>query len=314
MAAPPAKRRLGPLTRAALWCFALVWLVFVHRYSGLAADLVRHDVALVRQGEVVYVPDDQIVRVLTLGYNQAAADLLWLRTVDYFAQNFRGKRTYRWLNYFLEQILRFDPKFGAVYHWAGANVLYGSFFKREDVLASNHFYALALERFPDDYEAAYRLALNYMVELRTDDPEEKRRFQEIGLGYLELAAQQPKAPPQMRNLAASFSRQLGHTQLAQQYLLDQYMHAEDELTRASLLDRLHSLDAESAAQSAQEAERFHTHWQANFAYVPATLYALMGEPALGPDAQGAPTVVTPDRSWRDLLDILDPSDAPPLAR
>ena len=96
-----------------------------------------------------------------------------------------------WLEYFLNQIVELDPDFTKVYHWAGANVLYGRRFTNENVHRSNRYYELALKRNPDDFEAAYRLGLNHYVELKSDDAEEAQKNREMGLAYLSVRRVRP---------------------------------------------------------------------------------------------------------------------------
>ena len=188
--------------------------------------------------EVIYVPNTVQLRIMTLGYNQAAADIVWVRTLEYFARHFSGDRKYVWLEHFLNQINHLDPGFHKVYHWAGANVPYGRRFTNENVERSNYFYKAALERKPDDYEAAYRIGLNYYVEMKGKTKEESAKYREMGLSYLERAANTPGAPRRMRKLVASISSRLGKKQIALQYLIDMYMQSSDEEQRDILAQRI----------------------------------------------------------------------------
>lgn len=284
--------RLPSLARASLWCAAVFTLVVFNRTAGLSADVARANDALVESAEVLYVPDDRIVKALTLGYDQAAADVLWLRTLSYFARHFTSDRRYRWLDHFVDQVIRFDPKFARVYHWAGANVLYGAAFTNDAVERSSRFYKLALEQYPEDYEAAYRLGLNYYIEMKSPDVDERRRYQEQGLAWLELAANMPGAPEMMANLVASISRKLGKATLASQYLVDMYLSTEDPEKRAEIQARLKQVNADSADAVAEAAAQFQARWHAHFAYVPPTIFSLMGEPE---------HIETPDVPWRTLV-------------
>lgn len=303
MPSPTLIDRLLRLPRAA-WSLilvaGLVTLVGVNRMALVTAHDVRASNSIVQNAEVLFVPDTRLSRMITLGYDQAAADLLWLRTLGYFARHFSGSREYAWLEHFVEQIIELDPNFRKVYYWAGASVLYGRQFINKNVLLSNTFYEKAIERFPDDYEAAYRLGLNYYVELKSADPDESLRFREKGLSYLERAANAPNAPPEVVNLTASISKKLGKSQLARQYLVDLYIGTQDPIQREGLKARLDALDAQSKDGAADAAVRFRDAWQATFPYVPPPIYGLLGEPT---------TRTLPDRPWRELLPDVDLSDA-----
>jgi len=229
--------------------------------------------------EVIYVPDVRLLRFMSLGYDQAAADFVWVRTLEYFARHFRTDRKYPWLEYFVDQVIALDPDFRKAYHWAGTNVLYGRKFIDENVLSSNRFYEKALDRDPDDFEAAYRLGLNFFIELQGKNEDERQAYRETGLAYLERAANTPGAPPRTRNLVASISGRLGKNQLAIQYLIDMYIQTEDPESKASYKARLEAIRKEAGGEDfAAEADRFETQWKANFPFTSPALYAIMGEP------------------------------------
>ena len=286
--------RLPKSVRVLLVVCSLATLLILNRFSLLSSKEIRWNNAVVQAAEVVYVPENHIVNLLSLGYDQVAADMLWIRTLNYFSRHFDADRKYEWLEHFLDQILHFDPKFRRVYHWAGANVLYGRQFINKNVMISSRFYELALEHFPNDYEAAYRLGLNYYVEMKSDDADERDRWRRIGLSYLEMAANIPEAPDSIRTLVAGVSRRLGRSQLAVQYLIDIYLRTENEEKRAALKVRIAQLQGEGTGQSdlAAAAERFNTHWRKQFNYISPEVFSLMGEPT-GPQQV--------DVDWHTLL-------------
>lgn len=311
--------RLAGLPVGARWLLVaatLLTVIAVNRLSLERARQVRDRDAIALQAEVLYVPDTRLLRLMTLGYEQAAADLMWIRTLEYFARHFSTDRQYPWLEFFLDQVMALDPDFVKVYHWAGATVLYGRRFTLENIEQSSQFYRRALERDADDFEAAYRLGLNHYIEMpsalqRTPDPDaaEIRLQRELGLSYLEQAANTPGAPDRMRNLVAAISSKLGDHQLALQYLIDLYIQTDDLDRKIDLRRRIDALRAEGADGAlAEAAADFERRWKAHHPYLPPSVYALLGEPT-GP---------RPDVDWRRLLPGVDldadpasPPSAPP---
>lgn len=294
--------RLARLPRPARWVLILavaLTAVALNRWMLVGARQARDASSIAETAEVLYVPDTRLVRLMTLGYEQAAADLMWVRTLEYFARHFVTDRNYRWLEHFLDQIIELDPKFDKVYHWAGASVLYGRRFTSENIALSNRFYQLALAADPDDYEAAYRIGLNHYIEMpgalmrEGADAAAQAREREIGLEYLERAANIPGAPERMRQLVASISNRLGKQQLALQYLVDLYIQTDDPERKAELRARIEELrTAGGSAEFAEAATRFEAAWKQSYPYVPPTVFALMGEP------DGS---ATRDVDWRRLL-------------
>ncbi len=274
---------LARLPKALRWLLSLAaaaTLVLVNQLAHLSSGDIRAENVVVQRAEVLYVPDNRIVRLLTLGYDQAAADLLWVRTLGYFARHFEADRKYTWLEHFIDQILAFDPRFRRVYSWAGSNVLYGRRFTNENVMLSNRFYERAMVQFPDDYEPVYRLGLNYYVELKSADPEQRTQWREQGLAYLEQAVGRPNAPASLKGLVAGVSRRLGKSQLALQYLLDMYMSTEDPDQKERLQARIRALQAETLGgdEYTHTAQRFRQDWKRLFPYAPPDFFSLMGEP------------------------------------
>ncbi len=267
-------------------------LIILNQLSLLNSKTTKAENLVIQNAEVLYVPNLNIIKTITLNYTQAAADLLWLRTISYFAKHFNHDRKYKWLEYFIEQIIALDPNFKKVYHWAGANVLYGRRFTTENVKRSNHFYQLALKQFPNDYEAAYRLGLNFYVEMKTRDPEERRHFKETGLSYLEMAANSPDAPEMMRSLVASISQKLGKHQIALQYLIEQYINTDNPMEKQSLAMRIRSLK-DSDQESAKMAEQFSITWKENFPYLSPMLFTLIGSNKVQ------------DINWRKMIPDVD---------
>ncbi len=251
--------------------------------SLISARNVKNATSVVARGEVMYVPDLRMTRFMGLGYDQAAADFLWLRTINYFTRHFTGDRQYTWLEHLLDQIITLDPKFRRVYHWAGTNVLYGQAFNNENALRSSRFYELALKHFPDDAEAAYRLGLNYYIEMHGKTPEEDREFKEKGLSYLELAANIPNSPPNIQNLVASISTRMGKSQVALQYYIDLYIRSDDEVEREVLASRIEKMRKESTQGEdfALEAIDFQKRWRDEFPYLTPTLFTFVNQGSRG---------------------------------
>ena len=267
------------VVKVALLLASLMCALSVNVFAVTQTRELRDREAFAATAEVLYVPDMRQLRLLSLGYRQTAADFIWVRLLNYFDAHFRGDRQYRWLEHFIEQIVALDPHFTKIYHWAGTNVLYGRRFTNENVLRSNRFYEMALKQDPNDYEAAYRLGLNFYVEMKSQDPAELRGFKEQGLEYLERAANTPGAPGRVANLVAAISSKLGKEQLALQYLVDVFLQTEDPATKEDLRKKIDRLRRDmSGGSMTSVALAFDDARKAHFPYASPGLYTLMGEP------------------------------------
>jgi len=276
-----------------LMIFSTIFIV--NRGALVSARQHKDNASFAMNQEVVYVPDVMQLRLLTMGYDQAAADFVWLRTLSYFARHFTTDRQYPWLEYLLEQIIELDPHFTRVYHWAGANVLYGRRFTDENVFRSNRFYELALKNDPDDVEAAFRLGMNYSFELKGASDEQKDEFKRKGLAYLEMAANNPKSKHKLRSLVAGIAGKLGLHHLELSTLVDKLLHTTDATERQHLEERIIELESNlKRAGITKTAKRFEANRKRFLPYDDPSghLFIQLGEP----DAD----VIT-DVHWRTLL-------------
>lgn len=191
--------------------------------------------------EVLFVTDSSTVSLMSLGYKQAAADIIWLRSIQYFVAHLMTDRRYPWLEHFIYQIIELDERFKQVYLWAGSCLLYGGEITVDKVMASNRIYEEALKRFPNDYEPAYRLGMNYFSELRVSDPQEQQRYKAMGIAYFERASQAPDAPPTVFNLLRGIAKQMGRDDVLFYALTDELLRVREPDQRQYLEKRLAQL-------------------------------------------------------------------------
>ncbi len=288
---------LPHVARYALGALAFATLLVHNRLALVSARVERSNSVVIETAELLYVPRKEMTSALFLGYDQAAADITWLRTTEYFGRHFIGDRQYAWLEHFVDLILELDPRFRRVYHWAGTNVLYGRRFTNANVELSNRYYLKALEQFPTDWEAPYRLGMNYYVEMTSPDPDERARFRETGVQYLEMAANMPNAPDFLGRLVASLYRNLGKDEVALQYYIELMAETDDPAKREALRERMAQLggavDADAIAAAAAADDKRHKR---TFPYAPRGLFLLVDRP----DGDAVPDV-----SWRSLLPIFE---------
>ena len=283
--------------KTTLGILLLLTLTILMQSSLLAARTLKRGESVLTNAEVVYVPAEAQTRLMYLGYEQAAADVLWVRTLNYFARHFATDRKYPWLRHFLDQIISLDPTFHDVYLWAGSSLLYGRVLTNERVMEANHYYELALERFPNDHESAYRLGMNYHAELISDDEAERQGFRSKGLYYLELAANMPDAPKRIGELVAALNLKYGADDLAIQYLTDLYLNTKNTDERERLLARMNALqDRKGRVSRKSELEAFQTQWADELPYASQVFFGIMST-----------RVVAQPKDWRSLVDVIDVS-------
>ena len=122
-------------------------------------------------GEVIYLPDNQILHLVSLGYKNALADLLWVQTVLYFAEHLSTDQKYHWLSTYIDAILSLDDRFKKVYKWAGVVTMYNTFnlstFKKEDVELRPNRYQMEINNLSEE-DAMEKLCLDCSEDISGD--------------------------------------------------------------------------------------------------------------------------------------------------
>lgn len=237
------RRDLSPWVIYIFTTLIVFSLTIIYLSSSLEARIIRQAQASSRSAadEVLFVTDSGTVKLMSLAYRQAAADVIWLRSIQYFVTHLLTDRRYPWLEHFVHQIIDLDQGFKQVYLWAGSCILYGGEVTPDKVKSSNRIYEEALKRFPNDYEPAYRLGMNYYSELRVEDPEEQKQYKAMGIAYFERAAQAIDAPPTAFNLLRGIAKQMGRDDVLFYALTDELLRVQDLEERKYLEARLEKL-------------------------------------------------------------------------
>lgn len=272
----------------------LAALTLLHSSTLLARVQMTRD-SVLQNTESTYVPSINQSKFLYLGYTQAAADVLWIRSLNYFARHFTTDRKYPRLINFVDQIIELDPKFKSVYWWAGSSLLYGRMRTNEVVMEANQYYERALKTFPNDHESAYRLGMNYHAELYSDDPKKKAGFRKKALFYLEFAASMPDAPRRIGELVAALNIKYGAEELALQYLTDLYIRTTDPKELKRLEWRMEALNKDVDADARRRVFNvFRTAWMDSLPYASDVFFGLVQQQTRRPSL-----------SWKTDLSVRD---------
>ena len=270
MASAPRRRAL--LLAAAAVALVVATALAQRRTSGLRATFPADE-------DLVYLPRAEALQRSALGHRELMADLVFMRTVLYFATELTGDKDYRWLDRHVDTVIALDPRFHAAYTFGGRATMYnGLIINNRMVESSNHFLRAGIEQFPNDWELAFMLGCNYLFELKTDDPAQRRTWRRLGADWLRRAALAGGGPSWLPGLAATIMTKEGEAEAAVRYLEEAYMTAATAEQREDIRRRL-LLQRRELLPKLQEAEqRFRTAWQATLPYAPGDLFVLVGEP------------------------------------
>lgn len=236
-----------------------------------------------------FVPDPSALRALSLGYDRALADLLWMRALVYVGEEFEHRSEGTAVFRHADGILALDPDFEAVYEWISVVGTYRlGDIHTDDYLRTIDYLRTAAERFRDDGEMRWTVGATMVFDqppqLREEDPELSQRLELEGLEHVDYAVRHGAAPSWMVFATSSKLRELGRTEQAIESLREMYGLTDDPGVRRDIEERLAALEMESAwlARDA-ELEHLEQRHQATYPWVPVGLWILVDDPAADPD-------------------------------
>lgn len=213
--------------------------------DGLRASAHERYRSTQRYEDVYYLPPAEWLRVLSLGWDEVAADLLWMRALVYFGEEFRHGGGLSYVFDYGDAIVALDPHFGAAYRWMGMAALYRPVeVTTDDVERAVAFMQRGEELFPNDGELAWNIGAALVFELPGmlgDDVEGIRRARERGLPYLMKAVRLGAAPEWAALTNASLLAQIGRREQAIRHLVQMHALVDDPATRAQIEERIRVL-------------------------------------------------------------------------
>lgn len=277
---------------------AIVGAVLSISLLGLLISHQRLQVAQAESEEreaVFYIPQARTIQPLLLGHEAFLADLVWIRTVGYFADEFFGRHRYTYLERLLEFVTDLDPRFEKAYIWAGAILMYrGGAISKEKIMASTRILEKGWQKIvndpvgwrhiPEYWMIPQMIGFNYAIEMK-----DKRR----GAPYIAAAGRIPGSPEIFKTWAATLFKRAGEWEegtrtleamLAVETLQAQLKTVEGEGVKAEIRNRLHfyysRLYGPEGAKARiklleQQIQRLLSEWREEFPSVPFGLFLLL---------------------------------------
>lgn len=257
---------------------------------GIAAALVanharlhsqQHFARTQRYEDVYYLPPPAWLRVFSLGYREALADLIWLRTLIYFGDELVHRGGVANLTHYADAMLTLDPYFKQVYRWAATCGVYRTGrVGIEHIRNSIAYLERAARLFPDDGEIAWDLAGFYLYELRpyAVDPAEKESARRKGLEHLQFATLRGAGPPWLALSAASEMEKMGQREREVSFLQEVYGQVSDENIREEIRARIAKLQSATFAEAlAHEYDELERARKRDFPYIDRELFLQVGK-------------------------------------
>jgi hypothetical protein len=233
--------------------------------------------------DIYYLPPPHWLEVMSLGYRRALADLIWLRALIYFGDEFLNQGEVKHVHNYGESMLTLDPDFRRVYRWIGVAGVYtpkGS----PPALIERAVEVLrrGVARFPDDGALAWDAGATIMYELLPNLPKDhpdRERLELEANEHMMAAARLGAGPPWLVITNATTLRKLGEQERELRHLEEMYALVSDPNVKAEIETRLTQLRDETYAEAFRRAnEEFEQRRREEFPYMPPTLYFFVADP------------------------------------
>lgn len=250
--------------------------------TGLTAMDLRNRQLAARSpiaSEPFNLPPARLLRALAFGYNELVADLVWLKSINYFADQLFQKKEMVYIEHYLTTASFLDPHFEALYRYGPAMMLSqkGSQHTNEEVMAAIRLLKRANTLFPENWRYAKSLGSFYLFELTSQDPKQRAAWKRIGADWIRRAALLGGDHSFLATLAASVYSEQGQQELAIQHLQEIYLTTQDETMKQTILNRLNLLQAQHLGDELRHAEEaFNRAFQnSQLSYIPEDLFILL---------------------------------------
>lgn len=248
--------------------------------TGLVAAAARMPVARDRPYDVEIVPPAAVLRLLSLGHPTLAANLYWLRTVQYIGEPRANRRGWDRLLPLAQLVTDLDPGHGYAYQVAG--VVLSSVDRVDE---SNAILEKGMRNVPDRYILAYLRAFNAFYY--------QGDYAAAG-EFVEIAARIPGAPAHLKQNVLAMYVKGRRADAAIAFLRQALDAAEDDESRKAIASQLEQAIFEREAEVVDGAV---ARYRERHGVAPWGLHLLVAEgllPALPPEPFGGQWILGDD--------------------
>lgn len=188
-----------------------------------------------RGEEVLYLPNGAALELVSFGYRNALANLLWFKTISYFGKHYASDRNYRWLAHQCELVTRLMPKAVSPYIFCSNMLSWEAGVPDQSVKILDR----AVAEFPTEWNMRYYRGITYLVFLKQPI---------AALEDFRAASHLPDAPPLVKRLAAKTMAQLDDPAAAIEFLEQLIRGEADPNARKALQEKFEMLITKAGAK------------------------------------------------------------------
>ena len=190
--------------------------------------------------EFVTLPRGEYLKPAVLGYEQLAADIIWLKAIQVIGEDTVTPGGYDWVYHALDVVTTLDPKFAYAYQLGGVTLsVLGKAPEKSNLLLIK-----GMKENPDVWQIPFYIGFNNFFYLN-----DFGRAAE----YMAKASELPGHPAYLPKLAARLYVQAGNPDIALEFLMQMHKETGDEKVRATLEERIKEVIVERDARYLEEA-------------------------------------------------------------
>lgn len=255
-----------------------------------------------------FPPADEL-RVMSLGYRSAVADILWAMLLVEYGTHWQEKREWTDAPRYMDGILALEPTHPLVYRFADTIIVYRPLRGTEaDARVARQFLERGIRELPWDHDVwlHYGQFIAFTAGAFLSSQDEINLWRKDGAlaiaRAVELGADADRSTTAATILGKSGERAAGIRQLRRAYAL-----TDDPRKREEIANKLIILEARAEQEATEKDIRFiESRWQKDFGFLARDLYLLLGpvgDPAAcaGRDSTKPVEALRCPRNWDEAL-------------
>ena len=197
---------------------------------------------LPRDHEVLYLPSGKGLKLISFGFKNALADILWFNTVSYFGKHYRLDRDYTWLGHMCSLITELDPHARQIVEFCSLMLAW----EAQKTAAALAILKRGLQAEPGYWRYYYLRGMTYAFFLKNSN---------LAREDFVAGTKLPGSPVFMAKLASK-KIALGDPNTAIEFLQEVIASASDQTQRRALMRQLNKLKgAKAPTTSKPEVEQ-----------------------------------------------------------
>jgi len=231
----PIIRYLSPFFLSGTLCVSALYAVVTSQQYLSTSEKNKPSLS-----EALYLPQQNIVTLLSFGYQKVASNYLWFKTINYFGKHYVRDQNYQWLFHMCTLVATLDPKALHVYEF-GSTILA---WEASQATLAGELLSQGIKENPESWKLLYLRGFNSYYFL--NNPENAKS------DFIK-ASQLPDAHPIAARLAAKTLAAQNDPQQAIEFLNDTLKATTDSSVRQVLLERLRELHYEDDLRTYEQA-------------------------------------------------------------